>query len=87
MEQKEINPQLLDKLKKIKEQYDELTFLLGDIKMQKLLIKEKEDFIIGEFEIVRTEEKEILTKLRDTYGEGAINLEKGIYVVNKKTEQ
>jgi len=83
---KKLNAEHIDELKLLRNKFSEISLILGNIsieehvlqtQIQKLTDKKNENLI--EFESLYTEEQRLLEKMREYYGEGQIDILKGIF--------
>lgn len=83
---KKLNAEHIDELTLLRNKFSEISVILGNIsieeyvlqaQIQKLTDKKNEKLI--EFESLYTEEQHLLEKMREYYGEGQIDIVKGIF--------
>jgi hypothetical protein len=82
MENIKINESYINELKKIQEEYNNTTVMLGAIAIQKLMIEEQEHNCKKTFFEYRKKEDEIVAKIKTEYGEGNVNFETGELIKN-----
>ena len=90
MNEKKLTQLELDSLNEIKSDLEKKIVEFGQLKMSKLLLNEQiislknnEKEIMEEYINIRNREKEIMAKITDIYGNGDINLEKGLIITEK----
>jgi len=71
--------QELNDLKKLQSEYDKVIYSLGQIQIEKRLIKSKEEEIDSIYKSLNLKEKELLDSLNQKYGAGSLNLENGTF--------
>lgn len=80
METKKLNPEILNNLKKIQKEGNELIDGFGLIEYQIQDLKLKKGLLIEKFKILKNQEKEVIEKLQSEYGDGKIDLDKGEFI-------
>lgn len=80
METKKLNPEILNNLKKIQKEGNELIDNFGLIEYQIQDLKLKKELLIDKFKILKNQEKEVIEKLQSEYGDGKIDLDKGEFI-------
>jgi len=83
-EVKNLTAEEIAELKELNQNYNKVVGSIGDTELKiQLLTKEKDKFIkekeylIADYETLRSKETEITNKLLEKYGEGKIDLESG----------
>jgi predicted nuclease with TOPRIM domain len=67
----------LTKLKDIANKYLEVQDRLGGLEIQKAMIEKQRVSILSELEVLQKSEDELGLQLKEKYGEGTIDIEKG----------
>jgi predicted nuclease with TOPRIM domain len=67
----------LTKLKDIANKYLEVQDRLGGLEIQKAMIEKQKVSILSELEVLQKSEDELGLQLKEKYGEGTIDIEKG----------
>ena len=77
----------LDLLEQLRDNFVQNTNSIGNIsiqryflKQQELQLNEQETIYLSEFESLRKEEEELLSKLKDRYGDGQIDINEGTFI-------
>lgn len=83
---KKLDKEHLEAIQKLQEQFANNATMLGriaiDLKIveqQKQVLLENQTALFGEFEQHRTEESELINKLKERYGDGQINIVDGTF--------
>jgi hypothetical protein len=81
---KNLTPEEIAELKELNQNYNKVVGSIGDVELKiQLLNKEKDKFLkekeylIADYDTLRTKETEITNKLLEKYGEGKIDLDSG----------
>lgn len=72
----------LKSIKSLRDEYSELSIALGQLEIEKLLIKSKEDNLHSIFNSVLEKERKIIQDLNAKYGVGSLNLDTGTFTPN-----
>jgi hypothetical protein len=72
----------LKSIKSLRDEYSELSIALGQLEIEKLLIKSKEDNLHSIFSSVLEKERKIIQDLNAKYGVGSLNLDTGTFTPN-----
>ena len=80
-----LDTQELELIKSLSDQYNEITFQLGQIKIEKLRLEEMENSIIKNYQSLQTMEKSASEEIQKKYGEGVLDLETGIFTPSQTT--
>ena len=75
-----IEEEIFTRLKTLQTEYDKLIFEFGSIKFRKLLIEEEEVDLKINYDKNRKEEISLLKEIKDKYGEGNVDMEKGTFI-------
>ncbi len=62
---------------KLQEKINQVIYSLGEVTVEKQILKEKEERVIDNFNKIRKEESNFLKKMERNYGSGIINPETG----------
>jgi|21_taG_2_1085346.scaffolds.fasta_scaffold150573_2 hypothetical protein len=73
----------MEKINKIKVEYNESTIRLGQIAIDKLLLEEEESSLAKEYREIRGKEIALAKELSKKYGVGNLDLETGVFVPAK----
>ena len=73
---------LENRIKSLRDEYSELSIALGQLEIEKLLIKSKEDNLHSIFSSVLEKERRIIQDLNAKYGVGSLNLDTGTFTPN-----
>ncbi len=86
MSTKKLDKKDLDAIQSIGKRYDELTTTLGNLEIEKftlsLRVEELEKLHASEltkFETIRLQEQDLMTDLKERYGEGSIDINTGTF--------
>jgi hypothetical protein len=86
MSTKKLDKKDLDAIQSIGQRYDELTTTLGNLEIEKftlsLRVEELEKLHATEltkFETIRLQEQDLMTDLKERYGEGSIDINTGTF--------
>lgn len=86
MSTKKLDKKDLDAIQSIGQRYDELTTTLGNLEIEKftlsLRLEELEKLHATEltkFETIRLQEQDLMTDLKERYGEGSIDINTGTF--------
>lgn len=77
-----IDSGLLESVKEIQNLYQDLAIKLGQLEIEKRILKSKENALDIEFQNINTKEAEVLIVLRSKYGDGTLNLDSGTFLKN-----
>jgi len=77
----------LEQINSFRNSINEVTFKIGDVELNKVILKnsleemeEEYNKLKQQFNQIKKSEKEFVSKLREKYGDGGINLESGEYI-------
>jgi len=73
----------MEKISKIKVQYNESTIRLGQITIDKLLLEEEESSLAKQYREIRSSEIALAKELSNKYGVGNLDLETGVFIPAK----
>ena len=86
MTTKKLDKEHLESINKIRNEFAENVTALGNIELEILATQERLDALASEkskryatFLTLRQQEQELVTKMRERYGEGQINIEAGTF--------
>ena len=80
MEKKVLTQEEIDKIKKLKDQFEDLTINAGNIEIQIMNLQLQKDQIKSNFQQLQQQEKVIAQELEKKYGDGTISLESGEFL-------
>ena len=67
----------MNEYKILQEKINQVIYSMGEVSVEKEILKEKEEMIMNTFNKVRKEETNFLKKIERSYGSGLINPETG----------
>jgi len=80
MEKKVLTQEEIDKIKKLKDQFEDLTINVGNIEIQIMNLQLQKDQIKSNLQQLQQQEKVIAKELEKKYGDGTISLESGEFL-------
>ena len=80
MEKKVLTQEEIDKIKKLKEQFEDLTVVAGNIEIQIINLQLQKDQIKLNLQQLQQQEKVVAQELEKKYGDGTISLESGEFL-------
>jgi predicted nucleic acid-binding Zn-ribbon protein len=80
MEKKVLTQEEIDKIKKLKDQFEDLTINAGNIEIQIMNLQLQKDQIKSNLQQLQQQEKVIAQELEKKYGDGTISLESGEFL-------
>ena len=80
MEKKVLTQEEIDKIKKLKEQFEDLTITAGNVEIQIMNLQLQKDQIKSNLQQLQQQEKVIAQELEEKYGDGTISLESGEFL-------
>ena len=80
MEKKVLTQEEIDKIKKLKEQFEDLTINAGNVEIQIMNLQLQKDQIKSNLQQLQQQEKVIAQELEEKYGDGTISLESGEFL-------
>ena len=80
MEKKVLTQEEIDKIKKLKEQFEDLTGVAGNVEIQIMNLQLQKDQIKSNLQQLQEQEKVIAQELEEKYGDGTISLESGEFL-------
>ena len=80
MEKKVLTQEEIDKIKKLKDQFEDLTINAGNIEIQIMNLQLQKDQIKSNLQQLQQQEKVIAQELEEKYGDGTISLESGEFL-------
>jgi hypothetical protein len=72
-----LKEQEINEYKILQEKINQVIYSMGEVSVEKQILKEKEERVMGAFNKVRNEETNFLKKMEKNYGSGLINPETG----------
>ena len=78
-----LKEQEMNEYKVLQEKINQLIYSMGEVSVEKQILKEKEEMVMTNFDKVRKDETNFLRKVERSYGSGLINPETGEFT---KTE-
>ena len=72
-----LKEQEMNEYKILQEKINQVIYSLGEVSVEKEILKEKEEMIMNTFNKIRKEETNFLKKIERNYGSGLINPETG----------
>ena len=76
----------LGKLKQVRESFDNLTTVMGSLETQLTLINLEKEEVIEQIKLLKQQEIQLGTELKEKYGDGNISLESGEFTPIKNNE-
>jgi len=80
MEKKVLTQEEIDKIKKLKDQFEDLTINAGNVEIQIMNLQLQKDQIKSNLQQLQQQEKVIAQELEEKYGDGTISLESGEFL-------
>jgi len=80
MEKKVLTQEEIDKIKNLKQQFEDLTINAGNIEIQIINLQLQKDQIKSNLQQLQQQEKVIAQELEKKYGDGTISLESGEFL-------
>jgi len=80
MEKKVLTQEEIDKIKKLKQQFEDLTGVIGNVEIQIINLQLQKDQIKSNLQQLQQQEKVIAQELEEKYGDGTISLESGEFL-------
>ena len=77
MEKTVLSQEELASLKQIRESFDNLTGVMGSLETQLTLINLEKEEVIEQIKLLKQQEIQLGTELKEKYGDGNISLENG----------
>ena len=78
-----LKEQEMNEYKVLQEKINQVIYSMGEVSVEKQILKEKEEMVMTNFDKVRKDETNFLRKVERSYGSGLINPETGEFT---KTE-
>ena len=82
MVKKVLTKEEIGQVTKLREEFNNLTFSLGEIEMQILNLNFQKESIKENFKKLQTQEQIVVSELENKYGKGTISLETGEFISN-----
>ena len=79
-EGKKFTDEEMKRVADIKRAYNDLTIKLGQLEIEKHVLKEQQDRLDSEYDIVRKDEVGFVKQLSEKYGVGQLDLDTGIFI-------
>lgn len=83
---KKLDKEHLEALQTLQSSYANNANAMGSVSLEQIAIQRRLDYLnaeqdrlYSEFEILRTQEQELLEKMRERYGDGQINIAEGTF--------
>ena len=83
MEKKVLTQEEIDKIKKLKQQFEDLTGVAGNVEMQIMNLQLQKDQIKFNLQQLQQQESVLAKELEEKYGNGTISLESGEFISKK----
>ncbi len=80
MEKKVLTQEEIDKIKKLKDRFEDLTIVAGNIEIQIINLQLQKDQIKLNLQQLQQQEKVVAQELEKKYGDGTISLESGEFL-------
>ena len=80
MEKKVLTQEEIDKIKNLKQQFEDLTITAGNVEIQIMNLQLQKDQIKSNLQQLQQQEKVIAQELEKKYGDGTISLESGEFL-------
>ena len=80
MEKKVLTQEEIDKIKKLKQQFEDLTGVAGNVEMQIMNLQLQKDQIKFNLQQLQQQESVLAKELEEKYGDGTISLESGEFL-------
>jgi len=80
MEKKVLTQEEIDKIKKLKDRFEDLTIIAGNVEIQIMNLQLQKDQIKSNLQQLQQQEKVIAQELEKKYGDGTISLESGEFL-------
>ena len=80
MEKKVLTQEEIDKIKKLKDQFEDLTIVAGNIEIQIINLQLQKDQIKSNLQQLQQQEKVVAQELEKKYGDETISLESGEFL-------
>ena len=72
-----LKEQEMNEYKVLQEKINQVIYSMGEVSVEKQILKEKEEMVMTNFDKVRKDETNFLRKVERSYGSGLINPETG----------
>tara|TARA_R100000030_G_C3200646_1_gene110795 strand:- start:191 stop:460 length:270 start_codon:yes stop_codon:yes gene_type:complete len=86
MATKKLDKDHLEQIKSLQQQYADNANTLGNLSIERFTLESRMDEILklhdeelAKFETIRMKERDLMTKLKERYGDGSINIEAGTF--------
>ncbi len=83
MEKKVLTQEEIDKITKLKQQFEDLTGVAGNVEIQIMNLQLQKDQIKSNLQQLQQQEAVLAKELEEKYGQGQISLETGEFLPNK----
>lgn len=74
--------QELNSIKELQKEYNKLSIALGQLELEKMVLKTREETLYSTFKTISEKEQTIIQDLNSKYGVGSLNLETGTFTPN-----
>ena len=79
MAEQKLTTEEINEIKSVQESQETLVNSFGELEFQIQLLELQKEKLVNQLEDYKTKEKELANKLSQKYGNGTINIEKGIF--------
>tara|TARA_Y100000385_G_scaffold217980_1_gene227189 strand:+ start:150 stop:395 length:246 start_codon:yes stop_codon:yes gene_type:complete len=79
MAEQKLTPEEINEIKSTQETQEELVTSFGELEFQIQTLELQKEKLVEQLETYKTKEKELANQLSQKYGNGTINIEKGIF--------
>jgi len=79
MAEQKLAPEEVNEIKSIQETQETLVTSFGELEFQIQTLELQKEQLVEQLEVYKTKEKELANQLSQKYGNGTINIEKGIF--------
>jgi len=83
MEKKVLTQEEIDKITKLKQQFEDLTGVAGNVEIQIMNLQLQKDQIKSNLQQLQQQEAVLAKELEEKYGNGTISLESGEFISKK----
>jgi len=79
MAEQKLAPEEVNEIKSIQETQETLVTSFGELEFQIQTLELQKEKLVEQLEVYKTKEKELANQLSQKYGNGTINIEKGVF--------
>ena len=79
MAEQKLTPEEINEIKSTQETQEELVTSFGELEFQIQTLELQKEKLVEQLETYKTKEKELANQLSQKYGNGTINIEKGVF--------